>query len=33
LKVIWFLCTSSATTIPIETSSSSVNKTPRDYHA
>ena len=33
LYVIWFRCTSNATTIPIETSSSSVETTPRDYHA
>jgi hypothetical protein len=33
LYVICFRCTSSATTIAIETSSSSVKQTPRDYHA
>jgi hypothetical protein len=31
--VIWLRCTSRATTIAIETSSSSVEQTPRDYHA
>jgi hypothetical protein len=34
LNVTWLRCTSNATTIPIETSSSSVDDTtPRDYHA